>query len=161
MPGWFLQPASDLLVAIERWNEILPVLDAALRIAIADSARGIGQPTGFPLIRRQLLVKRAVALAHLGRRAETLAIDAEFARTQGTRWDRGRSTMARAVIAAHLGESDRAIDLLTRALGEGGLPGSTVTFGRSPILAADPMLLPLRTNPRYRALLGPDPADAP
>ena len=67
--------------------------------------------------------------------------------------------MARAVIAAHLGESDRAIDLLTRALAQGGLAWSPLTDGRAPNLGVEPLLLPLRADPRYRALLGPDPGD--
>ena len=67
--------------------------------------------------------------------------------------------MSRAEIAAHLGDNDRAIDLLTRGLAEGGLWWSPLTQGRSVSLAVDPMLLPLRAHPRFRELLAPDPGD--
>ena len=150
---------ADLLAATDRWSEIPPVLDVGVAKGVADSARGIGRPVEFPLFRDELMGRRAVALIHLGRRAEALAIDAELARRDGMRWDRGRSVVSRAGIAAHLGDTDRAIDLLTRGLTEGGIRWSALTQARAVNLAVDPMFLPLRADPRYRALLDADPAD--
>jgi hypothetical protein len=126
---------------------------------VADSARGIAPAAEFRNFHRYLRLLRAVALAHTGHRSEALAIDAEFARTEGARWDRGRSRMARAVIAAHTGDIDRAVALATQALAEGGLTWSPVRRDRSASLASEPLFLPLRGDPRFRALLGPDPAD--
>jgi serine/threonine-protein kinase len=160
-PSWFAPQVADLLVATERWNQILPLLDLAESKAKADSAHGRVHAEGPSLFRYQLQMRRAIALIHLGRRAEAMAIDAELARTDGRRWDRGRSPVSRAVIAAHLGDVDRAVELLTRGLREGGVAWSPSTTGRAPNLAADPLFLPLRADPRYRALLGPDAADAP
>ena len=75
------------------------------------------------------------------------------------RWDRGRSAVSRAEIAAHLGDNDRAIDLLTRGLARGDIRWSALTQGRSVSLAVDPMLLPLRAHPRFRELLAADSGD--
>ena len=159
LPGWMAPTLADLLAATDRWREIPPVLDVGVAKGVADSARGIGRPVEFPLFRDELMGRRAVALIHLGRRAEALAIDAELARRDGMRWDRGRSLVSRAGIAAHLGDTDRAIDLLTRGLTEGGIRWSALTQARAVNLAVDPMFLPLRADPRYRALLDADPAD--
>jgi hypothetical protein len=161
MPGWFAAPVVELLVATDRWSAILPVLDAGEARAVADSVRGVGQPAGFMYYHRHLRLLRALALAHTGRRGEALTIDTELARSEGARWDRGRSAMARAVIAAHLGDTDRAITQVTRALAEGGLTWSPVANNGTSGLAHDPLFLPLRSDPRFRALLGPDPADTP
>ena len=67
--------------------------------------------------------------------------------------------MGRAVIAAHIGDADRAITLARRALAEGGLTWSPVPNNGTAGLAHDPLFLPLRNDPRFRALFGPDPAD--
>ena len=159
LPTLMAPIVADLFAATDRWSEIPAVLDVGVAKGAADSARGIGRPLEFPMFRDELTRRRAVALVHLGRRAEALAIDAELARRDGTRWDRGHSAVSRAEIAAHLGDSDRAIDLLTRGLAAGGVWWSPLTQGRAVNLAVDPMLLPLRADPRFRALLGPDPAD--
>jgi tRNA A-37 threonylcarbamoyl transferase component Bud32/TolB-like protein len=159
LPGWMAPMLADLLAATDRWSEIPAVLDVGVAKGVADSARGIGRPVEFPLFRDELMRRRAVALIHLGRRADALAIDADLARRDGMRWDRGRSAVSRAAIAAHLGDTDRAIDLLTRGLAEGGIRWSALTQARAVNLAVDPTFLPLRADPRYRALLDADPAD--
>ena len=80
LPGWMAPMLADLLAATDRWSEIPAVLDVGVAKGVADSARGIGRPVEFPLFRDELTRRRAVALIHLGRRAEALAIDAELAR---------------------------------------------------------------------------------
>jgi hypothetical protein len=66
--------------------------------------------------------------------------------------------MPRAVIAAHLGETDRAISLVTKMVAQGFLLGGAGNDGYGAIDAWPP-LLPLRADPRFRALARPDPAD--
>ena len=62
------------------------------------------------------------------------------------------------MIAAHAGETDRAIALLERAINEGVIGWWRLDWRKFGV-AGDPFLLPLRTDPRFRALMGPDPAD--
>ena len=153
-------PEVELLVAAERWRDVLAVVTAAeLRFA-RDSASGPRSPGWRTEQRQRLRMQRAITLIHLGRRAEALAIDAGFTRSVGTRWDRGVSAMARAVIAAHLGEPDRAIPLLAAAVESGALD-VYLRRGATGLVSVDgdPLLLPLRADRRFRALGVPDPAD--
>jgi hypothetical protein len=145
-----------LLDAAERWGDLLRVTETDDARLSADSASR-ATSTGLTVVLRQRLrMCRAVALIHLGRRAEALAIDSAFARAASPRWD--FSAMPRAVIAAHLGETDRAISLVTKMVAQGFLLGGAGNDGYGAIDAWPP-LLPLRADPRFRALARPDPAD--
>jgi tetratricopeptide (TPR) repeat protein len=62
-------------------------------------------------------------------------------------YDRGQTTYARAQLAAALGDGPAALTLLRQALNEG------MPYG--PALHADPELVPLRSDPGFRALLEP------
>jgi hypothetical protein len=158
--GQFIPPAVELLVAAERWDDLLPVLDAAHARFAADSAAGRGTPRRLAELSQRLRTQRAVALVHLDRRAEALAIDAALARTVGARWDRGVSAVGRATIAAHLGERQRALVLLEQAVEQGALD-AFLRHGAAGLATVDgdPLLLPLRGEPAFRALARPDPAD--
>jgi hypothetical protein len=105
-------------------------------------------------------MQRAVALVHLGRRAEAMAIDSVLARTVGVRWDRGVSAVGRATIAAHLGDRRGALLLLEQAVEQGALD-AFLRHGAAGLATVDgdPLLLPLRGEPAFRALARPDPAD--
>ena len=148
---------SDLFIAAERWP-------AALRSTEVDQARQdawIGQATGGPLrlaiMRAEIAARRAIALIHLGRRAEAVAIDSTLSLTVSTRWDRGRSALASGRIAAHLGDRDRAVRLLEAAVSQGAI--DLLQRHVMPSVDMDPLTLPLRADPRFIALARPDPAD--
>jgi len=148
---------SDLFIAAERWP-------AALRSTESDQARFdvmVGQGRASPLslaeMRADIAARRAIALIHVGRRTEAAAIDSALSRTVGTRWDQGRSALASGRIAAHLGDRDRAVRLLTEALSEGA--GNWLERYVMPSVDMDPLSLPLRADPRFIALARPDPAD--
>ncbi len=149
-------------MAAERWNDALRVADARAAALARDSAAGVPTGRSGSLMRQHedVRVRRAVILLHLDRRGEALAIDSALAGTEGARWHRGWSAMARGIIAAHLGEPDRALTLLTRGVAQGGLrwfDGGEV----SGIWTVDgvSLLLPLRDDPRLQALARPDSAD--
>src|SRR5205823_7807097 len=89
---------------------------------------------------------RAIALIHLDRMPEALAIDSALARF--TAADRAYGQFARAGIAAHLGENERAVALLKQALASGfHLSIYSTGFWR------DPTLLPLSGDGAFVALL--------
>jgi tRNA A-37 threonylcarbamoyl transferase component Bud32/TolB-like protein len=148
---------SDLFIAAERWP-------AALRSAEADQARldvtvgrGLASPLFLRVMRAEIASRRAIALVHLGRRAEALAIDTVLSLTVGKRWDFGRSALARGRIAAHLGDRDRAVRLLAEAVSGGAV--NLLERYVAPSADMDPLLLPLRTNPGFIVLARSDPAD--
>ena len=150
----------ELLIATERWKDALRVADARRAAMTRDSAAGMPAGGAGFLTRRDEQVRRAVILLHVGHRAEALAIDSAIARTEGARWDRGWSAMARGVIAAHLGEPDRAVALLTRSVAQAGLEwfGGGAPSGIWTVEGVS-LLLPLRDDPRFQALARPNPAD--
>ena len=154
---------SALLVAAERWGDVLRIEDARAVAFARDSVNGVISNSRWMARRARLQVYRAVALIRLGRRAEALAIDSAFARTVHRRWDRGASAMARGVIAAHPGERDRAVALLTQGAAEGGLLeyGAGLPVRGIGTVDGESLLLPLRADPRFQALAHPDPADEP
>ncbi len=90
--------------------------------------------------------RRAVALAHLGRRAEALAIDV-WLQTQGNKFRRGGHTRWRAAIATALGDRGGAVQLLQQALEE-GMPLGWVHD-------RDPEWETLRDNQAYLELIRP------
>lgn len=92
------------------------------------------------------LADRAENEARGGRRAEAVRIDQRLARFDRP-YDRGRTLLARAEIAATLGDHEAALALLRRALAAG------VPYG--PALHADPAFAPLRSDARFRELLRP------
>ena len=148
--------ACWLLASTEQWNEMLRQLDlSAARADAAFRTVSVGQAY---YERKMREAYRAVAFMHLGRRADALAIDSAFAKTSGARWDMGASSLARAMIAAQANDVEKAIDFLERAINE-GLIGWWRLDWRKFAIDGDPFLLPLRANPRFRALMGPDPAD--
>lgn len=103
------------------------------------------------------LGSRAVVLAHLGRVDEARALEARIAGVEGRSWNMGTPTLWRARIAAHLGEKARATELAEQAVRRGALlrVGGLLTMDR------DPFLVPLRDQPRFRALAQPSPEDRP
>lgn len=64
---------------------------------------------------------RAVVLAHLGRVDEARAAESRIAVLEGRAWNFGAPTLWRARIAAHLGESARAVELAEQAARRGTL----------------------------------------
>jgi tRNA A-37 threonylcarbamoyl transferase component Bud32/TolB-like protein len=148
----------DLLGSVDRWREAARYVDLAERRLDAEPTAGEQRPE-LTRARQHVRLRRAVCLIHLGRRAEALAIDSAFALASDARWQSGASLMARAVIATHLGERERALDLLRRGIAQGGL--GFIVGGASPLMTVDDLVLflPLRDDPRFRALAGPDPRD--
>ena len=149
---------SDLFIAAERWPDALRSADADQARFKAMVARGVSSPLSIASARTELAARRAIVLVHLGRRSEALAIDSTLSRTVGTRWDRGRSALASARVAAHLGDRDRAVRLLEAAV-SGGAIWWLAGYYVLPSVDMDPLLLPLRADPRFIALARPDPAD--
>jgi tetratricopeptide (TPR) repeat protein len=88
---------------------------------------------------------RGALAARLGDRATALAADTALSALQERYLD-GANTMWRARIAALLGEGDRAVELLHKALGEGRF---------HPALHDDPHFLSLRENAAFQDLMRP------
>ena len=140
--------------ATERWTEMLRYLDATAprlptRMTVAGESR-------YRRVMRDAY--RAVALVHVGRRGEAMAIDSAISRAAIARWDLGTTSFARAMIAAHAGEADAAIRLLEQALRE-GIIGWWRTDYRKHGIDGDPFLLPLRSDARFKAMMKADPVD--
>jgi hypothetical protein len=99
---------------------------------------------------------RGAALAHLGRGAEARALEAALARDEDRPWGFGAPTLARARIAAQLGETPRAVTLAETAARRWTAP----VIGGLRTMDSDPFLRPLRDDPRFRVLVRPSPEDA-
>lgn len=81
---------------------------------------------------------RGIAHARLGRRENALAIDSAIAASGRPRWLQGTIPLNRARIAAHLGDSARAVALLEEAIQQAVL----VNAEGIGTMASDPFLLP-------------------
>jgi hypothetical protein len=106
-------------------------------------------------VRLRIDAARAIAHARLGHREKALAIDSAIAAFGNSRWLRGSIPLNRARIAAHLGDSARAVELLDDAIQQAIL-ASAEGVGT---VGSDPFLLPLRQYAPFRALLKPAAAD--
>jgi tRNA A-37 threonylcarbamoyl transferase component Bud32/TolB-like protein len=136
-----------LLVITERWSPLL---------ALADSLRALKDMDTLNVSARiRIDAARAIANARLGHRDAALAIDSAIAAIGNRRWLQGAVPLNRARIAAHLGDSARAVELLDDALQHMVLlnPEGVGTLG------SDPYLLPLRRYAPFRALLKPAATD--
>jgi TolB-like protein len=136
-----------LLTITERWAPLL---------ALADSLRALKDMDTLNInTRLRIDAARAIAHARLGSRDAALAIDSAIAAVGEPRWSRGAVPLNRARIAAHLGDSARAVELLDDAIQH------LVLYNAEGIgtVASDPFLLPLRQYAPFRALLKPAAAD--
>jgi hypothetical protein len=136
-----------LLAITERWSPML---------ALADSLRALKDMDTLNVSARlRIDAARAIAHAHLGHRDAALAIDSAIAAVGARRWLQGAVPLNRARIAAHLGDSARAVELLDDAIQH------TSLFNAEGVgtVGSDPYLLPLRRYAPFRALLRPAAAD--
>ncbi|WP_353268771.1 serine/threonine-protein kinase [Gemmatimonas sp.] len=148
---------GELLIAQERWADALDALSARELAVSRDLKNGVLWPSEAGAARDEMAIRRAVVYLHTGRRAEALRIDSAFATRVDARWNRGFAAYARAVIAAHLGQYDTAMELLSNAVSHGALAFVGDRAYRS--VEADLVLLPLRNDPRFKLLARPDPVD--
>jgi eukaryotic-like serine/threonine-protein kinase len=118
----------NLLLVSGRFREALPQLDTALATADSD-------------VVPNLLARRAYALAHLG-----LTRDARRLLTEATRLAGGHGWYDEATSVAHLALGDTAIAL---SMLEELLPNRPEWW----LIAIDPLYDPIRTHPRFAALL--------
>ena len=134
---WTRDGVASLLVAASRWDQL-----AAL--PAEHTTHG-----GRAWVDRVSYV--AVGMAHLGDTAGARRADALLQDGPVPHLDFGRRKLARARIAAHLGERDRAIQLLRESVERGirlHLPWG-VDY------RADAFLTPLRADPAFRAIASP------
>lgn len=100
--------------------------------------------------RRRIILqgRLGATLARLGRKQEAMKIDAGLAESRFPYlW--GEPTFWRACIAAQLGEKDRAVDLLRKAIAQGGWSGHFL------ITHVETILEPLRGYAPYEELMKP------
>ena len=127
-----------LLASLGRWDEALPYVSALL-----------SQSSNDPYLHAHLLSLEGIIAAHDGNRPRAQEIEAEIEKDAG-RHDLGVSKLMRARIAAHLGDRDRAVSLLTQAEAE----GVGLTSPNSPF-RYDPLLLPLTGYPPFEEVVKP------
>lgn len=139
--GWLEQGAANgisafpvgrlgLLTVAERWAPLL---------ALADSLGALpDMDTLSTAVRLRIDAARGIAHARLGQREKALAIDSAIAALGHPRWLWGAIPLNRARIAAHVGDSARAVELLQEAMQQAVL----VSAEGAGTMGSDPFLLP-------------------
>ncbi len=124
-----------LLLETERWNELEATTRSWTDSALATSGS------------LRMRAARAAALVHLERANEAKAI-ADAIAAEHPRYARGNYAYYRAAIAAHLGNKAEAVELLDDAVRN----GYKLQFAGT-VIGYDPLLLPLRGDDGFDALL--------
>jgi tetratricopeptide (TPR) repeat protein len=107
--------------------------------AIEAARREMSLASGYPSLTRAF---HGMALGLGGRREEAAAVLAELEADASGRFT---DSLDLAFVSLGLGERSRALDLLERAVEQ--------RSGQAPFLAVDPLLKPVRDEPRFQALL--------
>jgi len=132
-PEWRL-PYTHSLRHLDRWDEARPILDALAR-------------EGTPGTNLEALGQAGVAAVHQGDRGRAQRIFGELGRVSDDPRYRGWRAHFRASIAAHLGDEDRAVELLRLSLAQ----GATYDYHLHHALELEP----LRGYPPFEALIKP------
>ncbi|MEP6622378.1 MAG: hypothetical protein ABJE47_23850, partial [bacterium] len=136
-----------LLTIAERWAPLL---------ALADSMRALRDMDTLSVSARlRIDAARGIAHARLGHRGAALAIDSAITAVGDAHWVQAAVSLNRARIAAHLGDSARAVELLKEAIQRAALVGAEGVG----TVGSDPFLLPLRQYAPFRKLLVPAATD--
>jgi hypothetical protein len=132
-PAWRIAYTHSLR-HLERWDEARPILDALAR-------EGTGP------VNVEALGQAGVVAVHQGDRARAQRLFDELGRTADSPHQLGYRAYFRAGIAAHLGDKDRAVELLRLSLAQGGRYDYHLHHALE--------LEPLRGYPPFEALIKP------